>query len=124
MNQYLSDDDLLFGVFGEETAEPIIEILYSRYEEYSLYLGLNRSSTRYPTYENYAKVYLRADTKKTEIRRTYQKIVEFFADASSLLVALYELLIIIFNFIDNFLNLNNLLNRYIYNKNLHMSKDD
>ena len=102
MNQYLSDDDLLFGVFGEETAQPIIEILYSRYEEYSLYLGLNRSSTRYPNYENYAKVYLRADTKKTEIRRTYQKIVEFFAAASPLLVALYELLIIIFNFIDNF----------------------
>ena len=102
MNQYLSDDDLLLGVFGEETAQPIIEILYSRYEEYSLYLGLNRSSTRYPNYENYAKIYLRADTKKTEIRRTYQKIVEFFADASSLLVAIYDLLLIIFNYINNF----------------------
>jgi hypothetical protein len=102
MNQYLSDDDLLFGVFGEETAQPIIEILYSRYEEYSLYLGLNRSSTRYPNYENYAKIYLRADTKKTEIRRTYQKVVEFFADASSLLVAIYDLLLIIFNYINNF----------------------
>ena len=102
MNQYLSDDDLLFGVFGEEAAPSKKEILYSRYEEYSLYLGLNRSTTKYPNYQNYAKFYLRADTKKTEIRRTYQKVVEFFADASSLLVAIYDLLLIIFNYINNF----------------------
>ena len=102
MNQYLSDDNLLFGVFGEDASPSIKEILYSRYEEYSLYLGLNRSSTKYPDYQNYAKLFLRADTKKTEIRRTYQKVVEFFADASSLLVAIYDLLLIIFNYINNF----------------------
>ena len=102
MNQYLSDDDLLFGVFGEESPPKKLETLFSRYEEYALYVGLNRSETTYPNYENYAKIYMRADTKKTEIRRTYQKVVEFFADASSLLVALFDVLIIVFNYIDSF----------------------
>ena len=43
---------------------------------------------------NYAKIYLRADLKKTEIRRTYQKITEFYADASSILVGIYEFLLL------------------------------
>ena len=102
MNQYLSDEDLLFGIFGEESSPTRLETLFSRYEEYALYLGLNRSTTTYPDYKNYAKIYMRADTKRTEIRRTYQKVVEFFADASSLLVALFDVLIIVFNFINSF----------------------
>ena len=40
--------------------------------------------------------------KKTIINRKYQKIVEFYADASSILVALYEVIYLIFNFIDYF----------------------
>ena len=102
LNQYLSDEDLLFGIFGEESSPTRLETLFSRYEEYALYLGLNRSTTTYPDYKNYAKIYMRADTKRTEIRRTYQKVVEFFADASSLLVALFDVLIIVFNFINSF----------------------
>ena len=50
----------------------------------------------------YAKVFIRADTKKTTIKRTYQKVAEFYADASSLLIALYEVLIIIFTYLNNF----------------------
>jgi hypothetical protein len=102
MNQYLSDDDLLFGVFGEETAEPIIEILYSRYEEYSLYLGFNRSITNPPNRQNYAKIYMRSDTRKTDIKRRYQKLMEFYADSSSLLIGLYEILLIVLGYINTF----------------------
>jgi len=65
-------------------------------------LGLDRESTRPLNYINYAKIYVRADIKKTDIRRTYQKLTEFYADASSLLIGLYELLIIILSFVSNF----------------------
>ena len=75
--------------------------LFSRYEEYSLYQGLNRTNGS-SDYLNYAKVFIRADTKRTDVKRKYQKVMEFYADASSLLIALYEILIIIFNYINNF----------------------
>ncbi len=31
-----------------------------------------------------------ADIKKTDIRRIYQKITEFYAEASSILIGIYE----------------------------------
>lgn len=98
MNQYLFDDDKMFAVFAEDEKPKQIVTLFSRYEEYSLYLGLefNENSTEY------AKIFIRADTKRTIIKRTYQKLTEFYADASSLLIALYEILIIIFSYINNF----------------------
>jgi hypothetical protein len=43
MNQYLmDDDDILFGIFNGVDYS-FITSLYSRYEEYSLFLGLNKS---------------------------------------------------------------------------------
>ena len=102
MNQYLmDDDDILFGIFNGVDYS-FITSLYSRYEEYSLYLGLNRSLTNPPDKNNYAKLYMRADTKKTDIKRTYQNIMEFYADVSSLLLGIFRVLVIIFNFINNF----------------------
>ena len=100
MNQYFLDDDYLLYVFDE--GDPQIKILYSRYEEYSLYKGTNRGNTKPTDYLDYAKMYIRADTKKTEIKRKYQKIMEFYADASSLMIALFEILYIIFQFINTF----------------------
>jgi hypothetical protein len=47
-------------------------------------------------------MYLRADTKKTEIKRTYQKLTEFYADASSLLIALYDFISVTLSIISNF----------------------
>ena len=98
MNQYLFDDDFMFAVFGGDEKPKQIETLFSRYEEYALYVGLNYN----PNNLEYAKVFIRADTKKTIIKRTYQKVMEFYADASSLLIALYEILIIIFSYLNNF----------------------
>ena len=98
MNQYLYDDDSMLAVFEEEGEPNQIETLFSRYEEYALCVGkeFNENNTEY------AKVFLRADTKRTIIKRTYQKVTEFYANASSLLIALYEILIIIFSYINNF----------------------
>ena len=115
MNQQFSDDNYLLFVFGDDDNIEI-KTLYSRYEEYSLYMGFNRNITRPYNYANYAKLYLRADLKRTIVKRKYQKIFEFYADASSLLVALYEILFLIFNYIDNFYAFHNLSNNLFFFK--------
>jgi len=101
MNQHFSNDDFLMFVFGDDE-EPEKKTLFSRYEEYALYKGLNRFVSQPEEYDYYSKVYIRADLKKTVIKRKYQKFMEFYADASSLLVAIYEILVIIFNYVDTF----------------------
>ena len=117
MNQHLYDDDYLFWVFGDEDAAKYVKTIFSRYEEYSLYKGADRSYVSYD-YENYAKVYLRADTKRTDVKRKYQKFMEFYADASSLLIALYEILGIIFSFINTFWAEQNLSKKIFFFKDL------
>ena len=101
MNQYLYNDDNLFWVFSDETPTGL-KTLFSRYEEYSLYLGFNRSITNPPNRANYAKIYMRSDTRKTDIKRRYQKLMEFYADSSSLLIGLYEILLIVLGYINTF----------------------
>ena len=117
MNQYLYDDDYLIWVFGDDADPRYIRTLFSRYEEYSLYQGTSRAEGS-SDYTNYAKVYIRADTKRTEVKRKYQKVMEFYADASSLLIALYEVLIIIFNHINQFWAEQTLSKRIFFFKDL------
>ena len=100
MNQYFVNDNYLVFNFGEDPA--IVRTLFSRVEQYSLYKGVNRYATKPTDYKNYAKLYIRADTKKTIINRRYQKVMEFYADSSSLLLALFDVLGFIFGFVNNF----------------------
>ena len=113
MNQYIMDDDHMLGVFKDYKQNIIKKTLFSRYEEYFLYLGLNKSLTNPPNIQNYAKIYIRADTKKTDIRRNYQKLMEFYANATSLLIGIFRVLVIVFNFIDGFYA-ENLLTKKIF----------
>ena len=125
MNQYLSDDDYLFGIIKNFDNNVKRESLFSRYEEYFLYLGLNRSITNPSNLYNYAKVYVRADTKKTDIRRSYQKLMEFYANTTSLLIGIFRVLIIIFNFINEFYAENSIIKRIFFLKefddNIHFN---
>ena len=100
MNQYFRDDDYLIFNFDEE--KPITRTLYSREELYWTYKGLDRNTLKPSGYKNYMKLYIRADTAKTEIKRKYQKLMEFYADASSLLIAIYEIIAIILTFVNKF----------------------
>ena len=120
MNQYLYDDNYLIWVFGDDDDARYIKTLFSRYEEYSLYQGTNRAKGS-SDYTNYAKVFIRADTKRTDVKRKYQKVMEFYADASSLLIALYEVLIIIFNYINQFWAEQNLSKIIFFFKDLEES---
>ena len=96
MKHYLFNDDYLFGVFNEENSKPGIYISFSRYEKYSIYK--DNSSNDY----SYARIYLKSDTRKSYIKRKYQKFIEFFADISSIFICIYLLLKIMVNYIDNF----------------------
>ena len=101
MNQHLADADDIFGLFSD-SQNTFITSIYSRYDEYFIYVGLNRSITKAIDYLNYGKIFLRADTKKTEIRRTYQNLFEFYANFSSLLIGVFRVLVIILSFFNNF----------------------
>ena len=101
MNQAFTNDDFLMFVFGDDQ-KPEVKPLYSRYEEYSLYKGLNRFTTQPEEYDYFSKIYIRADLKKTVIKRKYQKFMEFYADASSLLIAIYEIVGIIMAYFNTF----------------------
>jgi hypothetical protein len=100
MNQYFENDNYLVYVFEE--GAPLLKTSFSRVEDYALYKGLNRGVKKPSGYKNYAKIYVRADTKKTEIKRKYQKVIEFYADSSSMLIGLFEILLFIFNYINSF----------------------
>ena len=101
LNQYLYDDDQLIWVFNEEDEARYKRTFFSRFEEYSLFQGLKRENTS-TDYLNFVKLYIRADTKKTEVKRTYEKVNEFFADDFSLLVVVCEVLNAIFEVLNSF----------------------
>ena len=111
MNQYFTTDDYLLYIYGDIT--PDIKPLYSRYEEYSLYQGLNRKEKKPPKFEYYSKIYLRADLKKTIIKRKYQRLMEFYASISCLLTAIYKILTLFLSEIDNFYGFHS-LSKYIF----------
>ena len=91
MNYYLINDSKLLHVFEEEE-NPLVNTGFSRVEDYSIYKGLNRNSQQSSDYDIYAKLYIRVDNKKVEIKRRYQDIMEFYADSSSLLLSIFWLL--------------------------------
>ena len=101
MHLYLYEADHWLRVFTDDNEVRVKKTLFSRFEEYSLFQGLKRQKN-YTDYLNFVKLYIRADTKKTEIKRNYEKINEFFAEEFSLLIVLYEILNIIFNNINSF----------------------
>jgi hypothetical protein len=117
MNQYLYDDDYLIWNFGDDDA-PTQRTLFSRYEEYALYQGMNRHILKPPDYLNYARIYIRADTRRTDIKRKYQKLMEFYADISSMVITVYRILIIFFNFVNTFYAMHSVAKRIFFFKEI------
>lgn len=117
MNQYLYNDDYLIWNFGDDDV-PEVKTLFSRYEEYALYQGMNRTILKPPDYMNYAKMYLRADTRRTDVKRKYQKLMEFYADLSSLMITLYRLMTIFFNFVNTFYAMHSVSKRIFFFKEI------
>ncbi len=111
MNQYFTSDNFLKYIYGDLTPET--KPLYSRYEEYSLYQGLDRKTNKPPKYEYFSKIYLRADLKKTIIKRKYQRLMEFYASTSCLLMAIFKLLNLVFSNTDEFYR-NHSITKFIF----------
>ena len=100
MNRYFEDDHYLFSISKEK--EPIKKIIFSRTEDYFSYKGKDRGEKKPQNYQNFAKFFVRADIKKIEVKRKYQKLMEFLADSTSLSELIFNLLYIILNFTDSF----------------------
>ena len=122
MNQYLFDDDFMFAVFEGNEKPNQIKTLFSRYEEYALYQGMSRHILKPPDYLNYAKIYIRADTRRTDIKRKYQKLMEFYSDLSAIMITLYRLMIIFFNFVNTFYAMHSVAKRIFFFKNIENKK--
>ncbi len=87
MNSYFeNNNDLLFETKGNEQQNTT----FSRIEQYYLHKTKN----------TIGKIYIRADTRKMIIKRTYQTLLDFFAVTFSF----WEILFIFCNFILNFYN--------------------
>ena len=116
MNQYFNDDKLL--IFNEEERSTNVKTLFSRTEDYSLYKGLDRGTLKYYNYQYYANIYIRADTKKTEIKRKYEKLTEFYAGFSSLFVAIFNALSLLLAYINNFYAEHSIITSIFYFKDI------
>ena len=87
MNEYFESDNELF--FPGKSSQKINN-LFSRMEQYFLHKTDAEENS-------YAKIYIRADTKRMEVRRKYQTLMEFFADTFSFWGNLFSICEIIFN---------------------------
>ena len=99
MNYHLFDDNRAFH-FDRKDDKHDIKAGLSRIEDYSIYKGLNRTVKKVEDYEAYAKLYLRVDNIRIEIKRRYQDFMEYYADSSSLLLSIFWILGKIFAYYD------------------------
>lgn len=99
MNYHLYNESKFLHIF-ENDKNPKTTAGFSRIEDYSLYKGLNGGWNTSYDYQKYAKLYVRVDNKKVVIKRKYQDFMEFYADNSSLLITIFEILCFIFSFYD------------------------
>ena len=74
MNQYFDDD---YFVFVYDRNEIKKQILFSRIEDITFYKGKDRGTEKPVDYDCYAKFYIRADTKRTEIKENIKNLCNF-----------------------------------------------
>ena len=122
MNKYFSDDNYLIYFPDSENLTTIAS--FSRYEEYNVYKGNNIYGNKYQDYMYYAKMYIRSETKKTEIKRKYQKLTEFYANSSSLFNGLIQVLFVIFNYINNFYSEHSITKKLFFFKEIENNNID
>ena len=124
MKYHFSNDESLFH-FTQEKIENSIFVGFSRVEDYALYLGENR--TKYYNASDrstYAKIYIRADNRKVEIKRRYQDFMEFYADNSGMLLSIFWILGVIFAFYDRIKANHSISKRLFYFEGVKGNKFD
>ena len=117
MNYHLTDYDS-YIYFGNEDDDDEkkkkIQTGFSRVEDYALYKGLERAVNKPEDYSYYAKIYIRADNRKIDIKRRYQDVMEFYADKSGLLLSIFWILGLIFAYYDRVITNHSISKRLFY----------
>ena len=124
MKYHLSDDVSLFH-FTQDKIENRTFVGFSRVEDYALYMGENR--TKYYNASDrstYAKIYIRADNRKVEVKRRYQDFMEFYADSSGMLLSIFWILGVIFAFYDRIKANHSISKRLFYFEGVKGNKFD
>ena len=75
---------------------------YSLYEDYNLYRSNKRFTKQNMYYDTFAKIYLRADSKRTNISRQYEKISILIAGITSIFSTIFLFLNITLSFFEKF----------------------
>jgi len=125
MNYHLSNDESLFHFTQDKIESNSTFVGFSRVEDYSLYMGENR--TKYYNANDrstYAKIYIRADNRKVEVKRRYQDFMEFYADSSGMLLSIFWILGVIFAFYDRIKANHSISKRLFYFEGVKGNKFD
>ena len=102
MNYHFKADDRLFHIFqSEEDEKEMKNISFSRIEDYFFYKRGN-SSSNITGNGKFASLFIRADNKKTEIKRENQNLLDFYAQNSAFWVSLFEVLNFFFTIYNEF----------------------
>ena len=99
---------------SEYPNEPKIQIGFSKQYDYYEYKGLNRTKdASIHDRTEYARIYIRADNKKIEIKRHYEDIMEFYAN-NSILIDVFNFLCIVLGFINEYRARKSLVNNLFF----------
>lgn len=77
-------------------------VSYSRVEEYEIEKGENRLLNKVYEFNNFAKIYIRADTVTSIVLRKYMKLSEFTANMTSIFSTLLMLLFFLITYINKY----------------------
>ena len=100
MNYILLNKVSLFNFHDYDEKKNESYCLFSKTEDYFIYEG-NKTKENNDS-KRYATIYLRADNRKTEIRREYQNLLDFYADSTSFWIGIFEVLNIFFTVYNGF----------------------
>ena len=124
MNYHLYDDETILH-FGRDKYDSNTFVGFSRVEDYSQYIGENRTKFNYlKDSSQYAKIYIRVDNKKVEIKRRYEDFMEFYADTSALFLSVFWILGIIFAYYDRIITNHSISRRLFYFEGINENKFD
>ncbi len=92
---------------------------YASYNDYYLYKSTKRFSEKFTDYEKFARIYLRADTKRTNISREYEKVSYLIANISSLFSTIFLFLSFFISYINKFYAYNSVIRKIFKFSNVH-----
>ena len=115
MKQILKDQrNVILPTLREKTIENTV---FSRVEQYSYYKGEDREKRKIQNdidYKNYAKIFIRADTKKLNVQRHYQSLGRFWADNTQIFWDLFTFCNFFIGIAYNFLSYYSLSKKIFY----------